>query len=276
MARWGTFSRGASGDAVVTQEFERYVDLPADLRFVPVRQIGSLVFRAAEEAGISDDAAFDYGFRVGPEHIAKRVRHWRDAGKLRVFMLGGLGTLDGDDVLQGVLRREDFAAFAADEFHTGVTEPAGACLTPPLGAPPAGPARTKDEPAPLSVTGPANVLAPGIATGEEAQSPQAPSEAATVQPPPAGPAAVIRHSTKEAQRRDILDPVIELAQSKCLDPMDTAQVLAQLQVLAQEEHAPLLASTNEGIKYAKKGNAAYLTRDALDKRLHPERREKRR
>ena len=58
--------------------------------------------------------------------------------------------------------------------------------------------------------------------------------------------------------------------------MDTAQVLAHLQVLAQEEHPPLLASTADGIKYTKKGDAAYLTRDALDKRLHPEKRQKRR
>jgi len=107
-------------------------------------------------------------------------------------------------------------------------------------------------------------------------SPPTPSAATNIEPAPAGAAAVVRHLTNEAQRRDILDPVIELAQSKCHDPTDTAQVLAQLQVLAHEEHPPLLASTTDGIKYTKMGEPAYLTRDALNKRLHPEKRQKRR
>jgi len=107
-------------------------------------------------------------------------------------------------------------------------------------------------------------------------SPPAPSAATNIELAPAGAAAVVRHLINEAQRRDILDPVIELAQSKCHDPTDTAQVLAQLQVLAHEEHPPLLASTTDGIKHTKKGEPAYLTRDALNKRLHPEKRQKRR
>jgi hypothetical protein len=45
-----------------------------------------------------------------------------------------------------------------------------------------------------------------------------------------------------------------------------------MEVLAQAEHAPLLAATERGLKYTKRGNDAYLTRDALDKRLHPEKR----
>ena len=61
------------------------------------------------------------------------------------------------------------------------------------------------------------------------------------------------------------------------DPGDTAQVWAQLQVLADSESPPLLASTSEGLKYKKvKGKDAYFTRDALDKRLHPEKRKLRR
>jgi len=107
-------------------------------------------------------------------------------------------------------------------------------------------------------------------------APPAAGETATIEPAAAGAAAVVRHLTNEAPRRDILDPVIELAQRKCHDPKDTAQVLAQLQVLAHEEHPPLLASTTDGIKYTKKGEPAYLTRDALNKRLHPEKRQKRR
>lgn len=83
------------------------------------------------------------------------------------------------------------------------------------------------------------------------------------------------HSTK-AKRRDILVPVIELAQGKCSDPKDTAEVFARLQVLAQEEHPPLLAATQGGLKYMRNGKAAYFTREALDRRLHPEKRQKRR
>lgn len=91
--------------------------------------------------------------------------------------------------------------------------------------------------------------------------------------PTTAPASVFRHSTKP-RRRDTLDPVIELAQSQCRDPKDTAQVWAQLAVLAQEEQAPLLAATPQGLKYTKKGEAAYFQRGALHKRLHPETRKK--
>ena len=89
------------------------------------------------------------------------------------------------------------------------------------------------------------------------------------------PDRVVMHSIK-TKPRDILVPVIELAQGKCVDPKDTAQVFAQMQVLAQEEHPPLLAATVNGLKYTKNGTAGYLTRDALNKRLHPENRKPRR
>ena len=82
--------------------------------------------------------------------------------------------------------------------------------------------------------------------------------------------ASITNSTKT--RRDILDPAIEHAQGMCRDPKDTAQVWAQLQVLAQGEYAPLLAALPKGLKYTRNGRDASLTRDALDKRLHPEKR----
>ena len=82
----------------------------------------------------------------------------------------------------------------------------------------------------------------------------------------------LTHSTK-TRGRDTLDPVIEFAQSKCVDRSDTAQVWAQMEVLAQSEHAPLLAATADGLKYTKNGGSTYFTRDALDKRLHPEKRQ---
>ncbi len=84
------------------------------------------------------------------------------------------------------------------------------------------------------------------------------------------------HSTKTA-RRDPLDAAIELAQSRCRNPKDTAEVWGHLQTLALEEHPPLLMVTPRGLKYTKYGDeAAHFTRDALDKRLHPEKRGKRR
>ena len=81
------------------------------------------------------------------------------------------------------------------------------------------------------------------------------------------------NSTKQP-RNDILSPVIKLAQSKAADAHDTSAVWAQIQALADEEHPPLLASTKEGVKYKLNGETRYFTRDALYKRLHPEKRGK--
>lgn len=90
----------------------------------------------------------------------------------------------------------------------------------------------------------------------------------------AGPAvtAPAQGNSTKTLRSDSIDPVIEYAKTKCLDPKNTSQVWAQMQVLAQDEHAPFLASMEKGLKYHKKGKDAYFTRDALDKRLHPEKR----
>jgi hypothetical protein len=85
--------------------------------------------------------------------------------------------------------------------------------------------------------------------------------------------APVTDSTKPS-RRDTLKPVIEEAQSKCINPNDTAQVWAQMQMMADEQHVPLLASMKEGLKYHKAGQDAYFTRDALNKRLHPDKRGK--
>ena len=85
---------------------------------------------------------------------------------------------------------------------------------------------------------------------------------------------VLMHSTK-SRRRDPIDTAIELAQAKCKNAKDTAEVWAQMQVLAQAEHPPLLAVTRKGLKYTRHGDeAAYFNRGALDKRLHPEKRRK--
>ena len=84
------------------------------------------------------------------------------------------------------------------------------------------------------------------------------------------------HSTKGTGRRDVLWPAIEKAQAACQDPKDTADVWGQLGRLAESEVPPLLAVTKTGIKWMRDGEkVAILTRDALDKRLHPEKRKRR-
>ena len=61
--------------------------------------------------------------------------------------------------------------------------------------------------------------------------------------------AVTPANSKPAKgHRDTIDPVIEQAQSKCKDPLDTAEVWAQMQVLAQEEKPPFQMSVTEGLK----------------------------
>jgi hypothetical protein len=82
-----------------------------------------------------------------------------------------------------------------------------------------------------------------------------------------------QHSTK-TQRRDSITPVIELAQKGCRDPQDTAEVWAALQVLANNKHPPLLRTEDNGIAYLYGDGVKIFTRDALDKRLHPEKRGK--
>ena len=77
--------------------------------------------------------------------------------------------------------------------------------------------------------------------------------------------SILTHSTKT--RRNTLTPVIELAQRQCLNPIDTAEVWAALQVLAHKKEAPLIGATEEGLQYFKGGEAAVFTRDALRKRL---------
>ena len=59
-------------------------------------------------------------------------------------------------------------------------------------------------------------------------------------------------------------------------PKDTAEVWPRLSEIASEERAPFLGVFAEGLKYTKKDRACYLTRDALDKRLNPEKRQRRR
>ena len=76
---------------------------------------------------------------------------------------------------------------------------------------------------------------------------------------------LVAHSTKT--RRHTLDPVIEVAQSKCNDPFDTAAVWAALSVLAEQKQTPLLGATEEGIQWLKNGAAAIYSRRNLGDKL---------
>ncbi len=101
------------------------------------------------------------------------------------------------------------------------------------------------------------------------------SDAPEVVVPASSPvlSGTVTHTTK-TPRRDILNPVIELAQSQCRNRLDTAEVWAQLGELAKNKTTPLFGATEDGLQYLDKGVAAIFKRDALDKRLHPEKRGK--
>lgn len=96
----------------------------------------------------------------------------------------------------------------------------------------------------------------------------------TVPEPQAVPVAVgasgVIHSTKT--RRDALTPVIEFAQSQCLNPQDAAEVWGKLQVLANNKHAPFLRTADGGLDYLHKDSVKVFTRDALGKRKAVKRR----
>lgn len=84
------------------------------------------------------------------------------------------------------------------------------------------------------------------------------------------------YSTKGQKRRDDLWPAIEAAQQAARaqgrNPQDTAAVWGILTRMADEEESPMLADTPQGIKWKRGGKDAFLTRGALHKRLHPEKR----
>lgn len=73
------------------------------------------------------------------------------------------------------------------------------------------------------------------------------------------------HSTK--LRRSTLTPVIELAQQKCRDPNDTAEIWIVLTTLAEKKHPPFYGTTEEGLQYLKNGDPKILNRSSLGKRL---------
>jgi hypothetical protein len=83
--------------------------------------------------------------------------------------------------------------------------------------------------------------------------------------------ATLRRITKTL-RRDVLAPVIELAQSHCRNPNDVHEVWVQLQELARAQRPPLLGETEDGLQYRRASDGidtppAYFTKDSLRKRL---------
>jgi hypothetical protein len=138
--------------------------------------------------------------------------------------------------------------------------------TPPVPdtAAPVGPASN----GPVSkITAPAQppeVESTVVLTDTGTTAPEEPAELAT-DSAKSVPLSRTIHSTKT--RRNTLTPVIELAQTTCRNPKDTAEVWATLLVLAEQKHTPLLGATEEGIQYLNHGEAAIFKREALRKRL---------
>ena len=93
----------------------------------------------------------------------------------------------------------------------------------------------------------------------------APVQAAATPAPVGAVGASLTHSIRV--RRDTLTPVIELAQSQCRNPKDTAEVWAVLMVLAEKKHPPLIGVTEEGLQYYEAGEAAIFKRKSLGARL---------
>lgn len=75
----------------------------------------------------------------------------------------------------------------------------------------------------------------------------------------------VTHSKK--MRRDSLTPVIELAQTKCRNPLDAAEVWTSLMVLANDEQGPLLGMRGKNIGYMTGDENKEFTRKALGARL---------
>ena len=86
-------------------------------------------------------------------------------------------------------------------------------------------------------------------------------------PAPVGTVSAPRviHSTKA--RRNILTPVIELAQKQCRNTQDTAEVWAVLLVLAEKKSPPLIGATEDGLQYLNKGIADIFKKKSLGQRL---------
>lgn len=82
------------------------------------------------------------------------------------------------------------------------------------------------------------------------------------------PSRQISKGMKRGAREDALSPLIRRAQANCNNPADVNEVWSALCRLADDEVAPLLASTRDGVKYRKNGSEAYFKKGALRNRLN--------
>lgn len=89
----------------------------------------------------------------------------------------------------------------------------------------------------------------------------------TVAPQPA-PNTKALHHTSRGQKRSILRPVIEKAQSLCKDPWDTAEVWGQMHKLANNQYLVLLHCEGNAIAYTDGDKTKLLTRKNLADQLY--------
>ena len=126
---------------MAVKSFTRWVILPDDREFVRVRSIrrhvDDAMLREIEERHQGpvqpggDDTAAEAQMTLGFENrsttddkLARLLRDWRAAGRIRIYESEGRGTLDDADVLRGSLRRSDFRALLAEEWSIGLKEAA--------------------------------------------------------------------------------------------------------------------------------------------------------
>jgi hypothetical protein len=97
-----------------------------------------------------------------------------------------------------------------------------------------------------------------------AEFPATSTESVAQQPAPNTKAL---HHTSKDQRRNILRPVIEHAQSLCKDPWDTAEVWGQMHKLANDQYLVLLHCEDSAIAYTDGDQTKLLMRKNLADRL---------
>jgi hypothetical protein len=103
------------------RKLTRWLCLPTHYRFVPVAKLESLLWKVCE-CDTDSFAHGDWGFEKSSDYFVTIVRRWRDSSRLSVFATGGYGPILHDNIISGVLRREDFIKIADEEFHIEVVD----------------------------------------------------------------------------------------------------------------------------------------------------------
>ena len=196
-----------------------------------LRDIGETIARQAEGYFTLNEAAqvlAESRTDLDPLEAIKEFRQAHSDGKLRIHQGGSRFPLYEDEKV-----RDFWDTVQLNELDAWLRESVG------YGFPAHSPAPTPAEAAPAPLPVPAAAPAPTV------------------------------HSTRGRRPSDTLWPAIRNAQAQCTDPLDAAEVYGRLEALADggESHPPLLESTPNGIKWNKSGRDAYLTRNALSKRL---------